>query len=218
MTSASSMKSDMWEAEVLTPKNLLSSFETPPSTPRVSRNRRSLTPPPAPRRQKDPPLMQAIYACDERLLQGALELDPDAAKVPFLDHACEPPLCLACRVLCSEALVQILLEHGADVSAVDVHGRTPLAILSASSVCTTKQSWAPIGFMDFPPLLPDMEKRSIEIAKLLLKAGANPFSADGAGTKGCTCIQLARDCANTHLFVLYQDFMQAEDDQPTSNN
>merc|ERR1719331_587715 len=51
---------------------------------------------------------------------------------PLWDHDFEPPLCAAVRLGCPALVVGLLLEHGADATAEDIHDRTPLAILRAS--------------------------------------------------------------------------------------
>lgn len=64
--------------------------------------------------------------------RAALSAEPNAAKSPFMDHGWEPPLCVAVRFGCSCEIVDLLLEHRADVHSFNMKGRSPLSILSSS--------------------------------------------------------------------------------------
>jgi len=61
----------------------------------------------------------------------ALVTEPDSATTVFFDHEWEPPLCTATRLQCSLEIIELLLEHGADINAEDMHGRTAVTILCA---------------------------------------------------------------------------------------
>ena len=70
-----------------------------------------------------------LFALDRRStaeVQRALAADPQAADEPFFEHNCEPPLCAAIRLRCNTQIVEILVTHGADIDALNVHSRTPL--------------------------------------------------------------------------------------------
>lgn len=199
----------------IVPTNLSSAFDSPPTTPRVSTASRMWSPPPAPRRMPEPALMKALEADDERLLAQCLAEDADAARSVFFDHDFEPPLCYAARMLCKVSMIQLLLENGADVTAVDVHSRTPLAALSATP--TKAQTLSMMGpcFMNFPwSLAEEKERRSIEIAKLLIGSGADAVS-DGNGQ---SCVELAREHGNTHLVHVYEACINNGDQVSHINN
>jgi len=106
---------------------------TPPTTPRATsrRNGGSYSPPPAPRMKANPPLLAALEQDSIQGVLAALHDDPDAAKYPFWDHDVEPPLCAAVRLDCNSSIIGLLVEHGADVNPMDVHGHTPWAILDS---------------------------------------------------------------------------------------
>jgi len=104
---------------------------TPPATPRARSHRSdgSGTPPPAPSMAAAPPLLIALRINSIEGVLAALRDDPEVAKQPFWDHDVEPPLCAATRLGCNASILEHLLEHGADVNAVDVHGNTPWSVL-----------------------------------------------------------------------------------------
>jgi len=103
---------------------------TPPSTPRKDTYRPyTSSPPPAPKQETATLFMKALNSNDaDRLLQ-ALVQDPDAARIPFLDHKVEPPLCFALKHKCSANIVRLLLQHGADKEIKDLEGKSPADIL-----------------------------------------------------------------------------------------
>lgn len=78
-----------------------------------------------------PPVLTALYHRSLKEARAALHDDPSAAKFPFSDHRWEPPLCAAVRLECDVDIVELLLRHGADVTATDSNGRTPLECLNA---------------------------------------------------------------------------------------
>lgn len=110
-----------------------------PRTPRsvhVDRLARSSTPPPlVPTRLLcKPRLLQAMEMNSAEQVRTALEHTPEIAKDLFWDHECEPPLCSAVRLKCSSAVVELLLEYGADAEAKDVFGRTPAEMLRQQAI------------------------------------------------------------------------------------
>lgn len=84
--------------------------------------------PTEPHGHERPPLLQALQARSEEKTRTVLELDPASAKEVFWDHNVEPPLCAALRLNCGPGIVGLLLEHGANPSAPDVHGVMPFAM------------------------------------------------------------------------------------------
>lgn len=82
------------------------------------------TPPMVPIPSK-PPLLRALESNSVDKVSRELGEHPTSATELFWDHACEPPLCAAVRLKCSTAILQLLLEHGADPEAMDKHGRVP---------------------------------------------------------------------------------------------
>jgi hypothetical protein len=103
-----------------------------------------------------PPLMRALYARNAESVREECERDPDVAADPFWDHDVEPPLCLAIRTGCGVRIVELLLQHGAIVDAVNVRGKRPLELLQ----CIPPQRRPP-GMSD-------------AISRLLLEWGAKP--------------------------------------------
>jgi len=73
--------------------------------------------------------MRALEMKSFEQVHAAIQACPSAAKELFWDHDFEPPLCCAVRCECSAAIVNFLLEHGADPEAQNVRSRTPAQIL-----------------------------------------------------------------------------------------
>jgi len=73
--------------------------------------------------------MQALKQNGLKKVQAALADNPEAARDPFFDFDFDMPLCFAVKSQCDVAIIQLLLEHGADVEAQDAIGRSPMDIL-----------------------------------------------------------------------------------------
>eukprot|EP00929_Paragymnodinium_shiwhaense_P062259 TRINITY_DN31088_c0_g1_i1.p1 TRINITY_DN31088_c0_g1~~TRINITY_DN31088_c0_g1_i1.p1 ORF type:complete len:379 (-),score=55.80 TRINITY_DN31088_c0_g1_i1:572-1708(-) len=183
------------------------------------------SPPPAPRRHfsvasEDCSLLSALQRDSVGDVRNALLHEPQAARLPFFEADVEPPLCCAVRLRCQGEIISLLLDHGADVHATDVKGRTPLSILSVAP-CKSGTEVVPTLLGSFSaqmtaqalaepwggrsPLLPlggedslraiasmeaDRQRNTIASAKLLLEAGADPKSP--AATEGDA--SLAQSC------------------------
>jgi hypothetical protein len=102
--------------------------DTPVSTPRRNNCLAATTPPPR-EQMPIPMLMRALQANSAALVQEAIRADPEVSRFPFWDHKFEPPLCFAVRRKCKVEILELLLQHGADLDATDIHGQTPASIL-----------------------------------------------------------------------------------------
>lgn len=164
-------------------------FQSPPP---LAHRRSSFSPPPAPTRAAKPPLMQALLSQDLKEVREVLKKDPEAARLPFFDHAIEPPLCCAIRTGCGPDFLKVLLEHQADVNATDTYGRSPLALLCSlapKNENSTLQQWMTMPGSPFSRLAVEAEEpdRSAEEAGLLtcavclLAAGADLQLPSGQG-------------------------------------
>ncbi|CAE8659599.1 unnamed protein product, partial [Polarella glacialis] len=116
-----------------------------PSSTRIRRTD-SVSPPPAPRRERLPPLLKAIQrgggkaevlaALTELQLQAATALGGVLLRpFVFFNPAFEPPLCLAARCGHDSEVLRTLLEHGADVNEENKFGQTALSILCTDLPC-----------------------------------------------------------------------------------
>ncbi|CAE8683591.1 unnamed protein product [Polarella glacialis] len=134
--------------EATTPRAKVIEDSSCPTTPPKSMRRCPSSPPGAPKKPDQPPLMRALQeatGCDRlRRVQEVLAEDPQAAALPFWDHGCEPPLCCAARMGSGAEVFKLLMCHGADVNATDVYGRTPLVIVNS-------KLGDPAGFVDHLP-------------------------------------------------------------------
>lgn len=100
-----------------------------PETPApVGRNAQRSGPPARPGQTPHPDLLRALIRRNMEEVREALEAEPDAARYPFWEHGAEPPLCAAVRLRCPAPIVQLLIQHGADASSVDIRGQSPIAM------------------------------------------------------------------------------------------
>eukprot|EP00929_Paragymnodinium_shiwhaense_P080340 TRINITY_DN41886_c0_g1_i1.p1 TRINITY_DN41886_c0_g1~~TRINITY_DN41886_c0_g1_i1.p1 ORF type:complete len:942 (-),score=172.80 TRINITY_DN41886_c0_g1_i1:266-3091(-) len=139
----SSMRSELFPQDDAddvpsTPQRALSPLMTPVATPRrASREVDCSSPrafhgtvPGAPVKAAPSRLHTAVAFDDVELLRELLEAEPEAVRLMGMnDPLAEPLLCCAARYGCSLAVVQLLVEYGADVEAVDREGKSALDIL-----------------------------------------------------------------------------------------
>lgn len=102
-------------------------------TPRVAR--KPSTPPGAPKKAACPPLMKVLQANTDsaetcRALQALLVEEPEVPRFPFFEHSMEPPLVCAAKAFCSAEVMQLLIQHGADVNLRDSTGHSAADIIS----------------------------------------------------------------------------------------
>lgn len=130
-----------------------------------------------------PPLMRALSQADHNTrlneVKAVLSEDPEAALFPFWEHGCEPPLCFAVRVGCDAQVVELILKHGADVNASDLHGQTPLSIVHSQL-----NHWNAIKDLPFFDTFGSTNDRSEQVklieAALLRAGGELPSSSSKA--------------------------------------
>eukprot|EP00931_Biecheleriopsis_adriatica_P057373 TRINITY_DN34024_c0_g1_i1.p1 TRINITY_DN34024_c0_g1~~TRINITY_DN34024_c0_g1_i1.p1 ORF type:complete len:269 (+),score=23.54 TRINITY_DN34024_c0_g1_i1:47-808(+) len=139
------------------------------------------------REREATPLWTALQMRGPNLVehvQAALRIDPEAAKSPFWEHHLEPPLCCAIRRDCGPEVIQLLIEHGADVHATNVLGQTALALLNERCVLepatpaetpgdVLQSEWSVIAaslWQNMPVAVRPGDQR---IRELLLQAGAH---------------------------------------------
>lgn len=187
---------------------------TPPRTPSPpARQRTPSSPPPAPRPAPCPPLLKALRAGSVEQVHLALRDDPEAASLPFFDHSMETPLCCAVRFHCGVHILRLLLEHGADVNADDLHGRTPLAILCSATPQGAQLESFPL-FVRGHNSGGSYLRNNVAAAHVLLEAGANPLLRDASGT---SAIDSACDSGNDDLLQLLSSNGFADEVQRARN-
>jgi hypothetical protein len=118
-------------------------FTTPPSTPRRCPCQFPSTPPAA-KANPMPALMRALWANSVTLAEQAIQAESDIARLPFWDHGNEPPLCFAVRHFCKGDIIELLLQHGADLDAMDSQGRCPADVL----ISTRTHMFDPTSYED----------------------------------------------------------------------
>eukprot|EP00930_Biecheleria_cincta_P015577 TRINITY_DN12945_c0_g1_i1.p1 TRINITY_DN12945_c0_g1~~TRINITY_DN12945_c0_g1_i1.p1 ORF type:complete len:256 (+),score=45.71 TRINITY_DN12945_c0_g1_i1:36-803(+) len=168
-----------------------------PTSPQIQVSSSITTPPGALGCNRGPsPLFRALRHGSLKEVKSALEHDPDAAIFPFLEGRFEVPLCYSVKFGRSEEIVQLLLQHAASVDAENADGKTPLMLLSSQP-------------SNFPPSFFGLQEDSgcskrqwsLNVAKLLIDAAADPMSSDRGMP---SCIRLASQAGNSHLVRLYR--------------
>lgn len=120
------------------------------------------------------PLMTAIRADSLTQVQKVLASDPWAAKLPFMDHNFEPPLCYAARACVKSDIFQVLLEGGADVNATNVFGRSPLSLLCGTARRRLCSNFEPENFWPSNPEEAHRDSEALNLAQLLIHVPAWP--------------------------------------------
>lgn len=119
--------------------------------------------------------------------------------MPLLEHAMDPPLCVALRLGCSEEIVSLLLEHGAATCWADSQGLEPLHLLTIGRPpCHALDAdvWA---------TLRELEKGyEIRVAAMLLESGASALSRKVMGGADTSSLQIAERVGKTHLVSLFR--------------
>lgn len=133
----------------------------------------------------------------------ALGQDPHAACTPFCEHRFDPPLCCAARNACDGRLVRLLIRAAADVNAIDVTGRTPLALLccrrQVDELDAVRKKARCVVRSPYQSLRPMERSHGLELASILLAAGADAEAFDG---NHCRPAELAEAAGNTALATL----------------
>eukprot|EP00931_Biecheleriopsis_adriatica_P043777 TRINITY_DN2501_c0_g1_i2.p1 TRINITY_DN2501_c0_g1~~TRINITY_DN2501_c0_g1_i2.p1 ORF type:complete len:525 (+),score=88.71 TRINITY_DN2501_c0_g1_i2:77-1651(+) len=161
--------------------------QTPRTTPSQSTREHPATPG-APKKPAMPALMQALQSDSVYAVERVLKADPEAAFLPFWDFESEPPLCYAVRRLCDPHIVQLLLDAGAQVDALNCKGETSLAMLHSSDFVPDKLPTLP-AFMQSEPLCKtEGEDRRMMIMELLTQAGGTSgLEEDSVSTPRTPC-------------------------------
>lgn len=146
-----------------------------------------MSPPPAPRCQRKSALLRAIHTRSTDAVVAVLEAEPEAVWSLRLDRGRDETLIYALQSGCGVGVVEVLLQHGADVSATDPVGLTPLASLSnRARAC----SWAGAPAQAVEAQREAM-KRDVDVARALVKAGALPAAQDWQNAQATGNFKLA---------------------------
>jgi hypothetical protein len=160
-------------------------------------------------------------------VRSALEAEPEAARLAFMQPRFEWPLCAAVRLGCSADIVRLLTENGAKVDATNVEGQSPLQLLSsgaetntvsappidAGGVPGTASEWSE-WLRESTRLSEERRREStrqleLDVATALLIAGADPEASHGDhGRAHCSSLELARRSMKDHLVGLYEQWTQ----------
>jgi len=149
--------------------------------------------------------MKALARHSVEEVQQVLDVDSSAAQELFWDHHCEPPLCCAARLACSPQIFKLLLQHGADVGAVNRRGLTPLGILSSEPFVVQPQaSVFTIGSCTIDPMdtVPGArQQNNLDVARLLVEARADTKHVDLSGSSPMDAAVRANNQAMLQVLV-----------------
>lgn len=158
-----------------------------------------------------PMLMKALWQDNLDMALEALVHDPHAACMPFVEHRFDPPLCCAARNACDGRLVRLLIKAAADVNAIDVTGRTPLALLccrrQVEEMEVARKKARCVVRSPYQSLRPMERSHALELAGILLAAGADAEAPDGSH---CRPAELAHAAGNTALAKLLRCYRSVQ--------
>jgi len=196
------------------------------ATPRSSGDGRGFQTPPRqrPQRWTSPPvtrprvnaLMRALRSRSPAQVEAALKSDPSAAKYPFFEHNFELPLPSAVGCGCGAEIIRILIAYGADVNAIEAHGRSALSALCErleklkTPLCVPSAGLLlPLPKHD-PPLASPNNVKMVAlhgVATVLMTAGADPSRHS---TRSPALWKLALALGDPHLAHLLQYYHEAQ--------
>jgi len=154
---------------------------------------RAASPPPAPR-TSEAPLLKCLKSKDVVKVRAYLAAEPEAISQYFWESdGFEPLLCVAIRLGCPPDMVELLSQYGADATACNKFGYSPLTLL-ASMPAESPEPSKPLFFER--AIKSENAKQHIEVARLLIEAGADPQALDA---KKRSAAVLAKEAGNTAL-------------------
>lgn len=104
------------------------------------------------------------------------------AHVNGITGSCTTPLCAACCYIYGYDVVEMLLEHGADVNTRDVNGRTPLFVACSNGHDDTVNSLIKHGaVLDENVQYGALKNHHVSTVYILIQAGAKINVKDSAG-------------------------------------
>jgi len=131
-------------------------------------------------------LVKALAKGSIDQVTALLKANRDDAWMPLLDHNADPPICAAVHMRCDVAIINLLLEYGADVAILNARRMTALAVLASlpkrqeSTVWSHPNSNGLLLAWDFYQKDSIVDKNReretwmVNVGKLLLMAGCNP--------------------------------------------
>lgn len=156
------------------------------------------SPPPAPRLHLNE-LMRAMESGCIVQVRSALEANPDSARSTFFDCDFEPVLCSAVRLRCSIEIFALLLAYGAETQIANKWGFSPLTLLASRELRMYPRCKAASR--------PRHYYWSLQVARVILQAGASPTARDA---KGRLPADVARLSMNEGLADFFEFFHEAK--------
>lgn len=156
------------------------------------------------------PLLLGLQRNCWKQVRRVLEADPEAAKLPFLEQRFEWPLCAAIRLGCSEEIVRLLTENGAEADVTNGMGLSPLQVLSSGAhailAAPPLDLRAAPGTAEWTARMRELAaERELGVATALLRAGADPEASYGGPGRGHpSSLELARRAGKDHLVGLFE--------------
>lgn len=170
------------------PETPLAKSYARPETPQA-RMMSCTSPPPGPQVGSNR-LLVCLKSRDVKRLSACLAAEPQGIPQFFWECDFEPVLCCAVRLGCSPDIVRLLLQHGADPCACGKFGHSPMTCLASDAIGVGT------GF-----------KQHVEVARLLIEAGAHPQSTDASGRFPVTVCKAA---GHTKLAKFLENYLEVQ--------
>jgi len=172
-------------------------------------------PPPCATARGMPALTKCLRNGGVEQVRACLAAEPEAASQFFFDCSFEPVACCAVRLGCSPAVVRLLLRHGADATACDTTGYSPLTCLASQPAIPQKVADStgclPVVTARLTSVFKAMQVKSlrqrVEVARMLLEAGAHPQVHDGGKRLPAA---VARSAGNVELARFLEHFLEVQ--------
>jgi len=154
-------------------------------------------------------------------VRAILDAEPEAASQFFFDFGFEPVVCFAVRSGCAPEVLHLLLQHGADATACEISGYSPLTCLAMLPSLAKKKVPERVGVL--PVVLPvalvacaknlhgehklQQVRQRVTLARLLLEAGV---AVDMLDERGRSPVEVAKAAGNMELAYFLENYLEVQ--------